>query len=71
LRTKARCALQVSTVDLDAASLIERGQATPGMAGADLARTVSTEAPYDAGDLSAPRRPTSGRSGGSRPTTSA
>lgn len=38
----------VSTEDLDAASLVERVRSTPGMAGADLARRVSTAEPYTA-----------------------
>ena len=38
----------VSTRDLDPASLLARVRATPGMAGADLARTVSTAEPYEA-----------------------
>jgi carbamoyl-phosphate synthase small subunit len=41
----------ISTVDLDPASLIERVRAIPGMAGADLARTVSTGEPYEAAAL--------------------
>ena len=44
----------VSTIDLDPASLVERVQAAPGMAGADLARTVSTTEPYDAATLVGP-----------------
>ena len=38
----------ISTVDLDPSSLAERVQAAPGMAGADLARTVSATEPYEA-----------------------
>jgi carbamoyl-phosphate synthase small subunit len=38
----------VSTEDLDAGSLVARVLATPGMAGADLARDVSTREPYAA-----------------------
>jgi carbamoyl-phosphate synthase small subunit len=47
-----RCGL--STVDLDAGSLLERVRAQPGMAGADLARGVSTMEPYAAADLVGP-----------------
>jgi carbamoyl-phosphate synthase small subunit len=39
----------VSTQDLDAATLVSRVREIPGMAGADLARTVTTPEPYDAG----------------------
>ena len=38
----------VSTVDLDPHSLLDRVRVAPGMAGADLARTVTTPAPYEA-----------------------
>jgi len=41
----------VSTVDLDPGSLVARVRATPGMAGADLARTVSTADTYEAAEL--------------------
>lgn len=41
----------ISTVDLDPGSLIERVVAVPGMTGADLASTVSTETPYEAATL--------------------
>ena len=41
----------VSTIDLDPGSLVERARAVPGMAGADLARTVSVAAPYEASTL--------------------
>ena len=56
LRIRARGAMRaaVSTVDLDAASLVDRIQAAPGMAGADLARTVSTVEPYEAETLVGP-----------------
>lgn len=48
-RGAMRCGL--STEDLDAASLVERVRSTAGMEGADLARTVSTRAPYEACDV--------------------
>jgi carbamoyl-phosphate synthase small subunit len=38
----------VSTRDLDPVSLVARVRETPGMHGADLARTVTTPAPYEA-----------------------
>jgi carbamoyl-phosphate synthase small subunit len=38
----------ISTVDLDPASLIARVRVSPGMAGADLARSVTAASPYDA-----------------------
>jgi carbamoyl-phosphate synthase small subunit len=41
----------ISTVDLDPDSLVSRVQAAPGMAGADLARTVSAGESYDAAAL--------------------
>ena len=51
-RGAMRCGL--STVDLDAGSLLERVLAQPGMAGADLARSVTTAEPYAAADLVGP-----------------
>ena len=50
----------ISTVDLDPASLVARVSASPGMAGADLARTVTTAAPYAAADLVGPAAPDHG-----------
>ncbi len=44
----------ISTVDLDPASLVERVRATPGMVGADLARTVSVSDPFEAAELVGP-----------------
>jgi carbamoyl-phosphate synthase small subunit len=44
----------VSTRDLDPTSLVARVRETGGMAGADLARTVTTAAPYEAGTLVGP-----------------
>ena len=61
----------ISTVDLDPVSLAERVRAAPGMAGADLARTVSATEPYDAAALDGTgRRPTAAGSSGWPPTTS-
>jgi carbamoyl-phosphate synthase small subunit len=54
IRTEGAMRAAVSTVDLDAASLTARVRATSGMAGADLARSVSAETPYDAADLVGP-----------------
>ena len=41
----------ISTTDLDPRSLVERVRRTSGMAGADLARTVSVTEPYEAASL--------------------
>jgi carbamoyl-phosphate synthase small subunit len=56
LRLRERGAMRaaISTIDLDPGSLTERVRETPGMAGADLARTVSTETPYEASELVGP-----------------
>jgi carbamoyl-phosphate synthase small subunit len=54
LREQGAMRAAVSTVDLDAASLLERVRSSPGMAGADLGATVSTVEPYDATDLVGP-----------------
>ena len=51
----------ISTVDLDAGSLLERVRTAPGMAGADLARTVSARRPYDASALVGPPDASVGR----------
>jgi carbamoyl-phosphate synthase small subunit len=51
----------VSTRDLDPASLVARVRETGGMAGADLARTVTTAAPYEAGALVGPADRATGR----------
>jgi carbamoyl-phosphate synthase small subunit len=47
----------VSTEDLDPASLVERVASAPQMLGADLARSVSTDRPYEAAALVGPVRP--------------
>jgi carbamoyl-phosphate synthase small subunit len=44
----------VSTVDLDPSSLVARVRAASGMDGADLAASVSADAPYAASDLVGP-----------------
>jgi carbamoyl-phosphate synthase small subunit len=51
----------VSTIDLDARSLVERVRSSPGMAGADLARTVSTTEPYDSASVVGPASAGRGR----------
>jgi carbamoyl-phosphate synthase small subunit len=51
----------VSTRDLDPASLVARVRETGGMAGADLARTVTTAARYEAGALVGPADRAGGR----------
>ncbi len=51
LRDRGSMRAGVSTVDLDAASLVARVQQTQGMAGADLARTVTTGETYEAAAL--------------------
>jgi len=51
LRERGSMRAVVSTADLDAVSLLERVRVTPGMHGADLARTVSVSAPYEAATL--------------------
>jgi len=60
LRTAGAMRAAVSTVDLDAASLVERVRAADGMEGADLARTVSTAVPYEASELVGPPNPSVG-----------
>ncbi len=51
LREHGAMRAAISTADLDPASLVERVRGTAGMAGADLARSVSTTEPYDASAL--------------------
>jgi len=54
-RGAMRCGL--STVDLDAGSLLERVRSHPAMEGADLAKDVSALEPYPASDLVGPATP--------------
>jgi carbamoyl-phosphate synthase small subunit len=61
LRTAGAMRAGVSTVDLDPASLVQRVRAADGMQGADLARTVSTPAPYEADELVGPPDTTRGQ----------
>jgi carbamoyl-phosphate synthase small subunit len=44
----------ISTEELDGSRLVDRVRERPGMAGADLARTVSTPEPYDASEIVGP-----------------
>lgn len=57
-RGAMRCGL--STLDLDAGSLLQRVRMQPGMEGADLARDVMTTHPYAAADLVGPASDVSG-----------
>src|SRR5659263_217414 len=54
LREHGAMRAAISTVDVDAASLVRRVQASPAMEGADLARTVSAAQPYEAVALVGP-----------------
>jgi carbamoyl-phosphate synthase small subunit len=54
LREAGAMRAAISTVDLDPASLVARVRETPGMVGADLARTVSGDEPYDAAAVVGP-----------------
>jgi len=51
----------ISSEDLDAGSLAERVRSSVGMAGADLAKTVSTPAPYGSESLAGPPSADRGR----------
>ncbi|MEX1047082.1 MAG: glutamine-hydrolyzing carbamoyl-phosphate synthase small subunit [Actinomycetota bacterium] len=63
LRIRERGAMRsgVSTEDLDPDSLVSRVQGTPGMEGADLAKTVTAPEPYGASELVGPASAESGR----------
>jgi carbamoyl-phosphate synthase small subunit len=61
LRERGSMRAAVSTVDLDAASLLARTVATPGMAGADLAASVGATARYEAASLVGPATADLGR----------
>ncbi len=56
LRDRGSMRAAISTTDLDPRSLVERVRQTSGMAGADLARAVSTTEPYEAASLVGPAR---------------
>ncbi|HEX7246654.1 MAG TPA: glutamine-hydrolyzing carbamoyl-phosphate synthase small subunit [Actinomycetota bacterium] len=51
LRERGSMRAAISASDLDPGSLLERVRATPGMQGADLARSVSATEPYEAAEL--------------------
>ena len=51
----------ISTLEADPASLLERVRRSPGMAGADLASTVSSAEPYEAASRVGPADPFPGR----------
>jgi carbamoyl-phosphate synthase small subunit len=51
----------ISTIDLDPASLVARVRRSPRMAGADLARTVTTGSPYEASAVVGPADRSRGR----------
>jgi carbamoyl-phosphate synthase small subunit len=51
LRTRGAMRAAISTEDLDGVSLAARVRAEPGMEGADLAASVSTERPFAAADV--------------------
>jgi carbamoyl-phosphate synthase small subunit len=61
LREHGAMRAAISTTDLDAGSLVGRVQASPGMIGADLARSVSSAQPWEAADLVGPASPAVGK----------
>jgi carbamoyl-phosphate synthase small subunit len=63
LRLRERGAMRcgVTTQDTDECSFVDRVRASDGMAGADLARGVSTARPYDARDVVGPAAQERGR----------
>jgi carbamoyl-phosphate synthase small subunit len=62
IRERGAMRAAISTEDLEVRSLAERVRAHPEMLGADLARTVTAGAPYDARDVVGPAHPrTDGR----------
>jgi len=61
LRERGAMRAGVSTVDLDPGSLVGRVQATGGMAGADLAKRVSVDAPVEAAEIYGPASTDQGR----------
>jgi carbamoyl-phosphate synthase small subunit len=54
LRDRGAMRAAISTIDLDAGSLVQRVVRSPGMIGSDLARSVSVDEPYDAAALVGP-----------------
>jgi carbamoyl-phosphate synthase small subunit len=61
LREHGAMRAAISTVDVDATSLVDRVRASPSMAGADLARTVSAGRRYEAAELVGPADPSLGK----------
>lgn len=61
LRNQGAMRCGISTHDLEGASLVERIRQQPGMAGADLAKSVSASAPYDASTVVGPVAAEAGR----------
>ena len=61
LRDAGAMRAAISTVDLDPASLVARVRRAPGMAGADLARTVSARRSYEAAAVVGPADRSRGR----------
>ena len=57
IRERGAMRAGISTDDLEERSLAERVRAHPKMLGADLARTVTADAPYDAGRVVGPAHP--------------
>jgi carbamoyl-phosphate synthase small subunit len=61
LRDHGAMRAAISTVDLEPGSLVGRIREVPGMAGADLAHTVSASEPYEASELVGPASAPDGR----------
>jgi carbamoyl-phosphate synthase small subunit len=61
IRERGSMRAAISSEDLDATSLIERVRSSAGMAGADLAKTVSTAAPFDSEGVTGPPSADRGR----------
>jgi carbamoyl-phosphate synthase small subunit len=61
IRERGSMRAAISSEDLDAASLVDRVRSSAGMAGADLAKTVSTEAPFDSQGVTGPPSADRGR----------
>jgi carbamoyl-phosphate synthase small subunit len=60
IRERGAMRAAISTEDLEPRSLADRARTHPEMLGADLARTVSTEQPYEGRDVVGPTAPHSG-----------
>jgi len=61
LRDAGAMRAAISTTDLEPSSLVARTREMPGMAGADLARTVTTPEPYEASEVVGPADTSRGR----------